>query len=265
VTLPFGSDALRAIAEEAAALASTGFDRADTIERKVDGSPVTATDREVDAFLRDALRRLHPGAGWLSEETADDPARLAREDVWIVDPIDGTAQLVRGIPELAVSIGLVRNGAPVAAAVVNPATGEGGVWIEGTPPAFIGLETHPAPRSLADARATVSRTEHEAGDLIGLESFAGITRPVGSVAYKLLRVAAGADDLTYSIRPKREWDVCGGVALVTAAGRAYLRLDGRGLVFNSRDGIVASGAVAGPAALAAALRDRLLKAGRWGG
>ena len=265
MSLPFAAGALRAIADEAAARARTGFDRDGTIERKDDGSPVTATDREVDAFLRDALRRLHPGAGWLSEETADDPARLAREDVWIVDPIDGTAQLVRGIPELAVSIGLVRNGAPIAAAVVNPSTGEGGLWIVGSPPSFTGLETHPPPRSLAEARATVSRTEHEAGDLIGLDGFAGITRPVGSVAYKLLRVAAGADDLTYSIRPKREWDICGGVALVTAAGRAYVRLDGERVVFNSRDGIVASGAVAGPPALADALRDRLLKAGRRGG
>ncbi|HZN56405.1 MAG TPA: 3'(2'),5'-bisphosphate nucleotidase CysQ [Candidatus Polarisedimenticolaceae bacterium] len=262
MSLPFGIEDLRAIALEAGSRARAGFDRGEPIERKPDGTPVTATDREVDRYLRDALARLLPGSGWLSEETADDATRLAREDVWIVDPIDGTAQLVRGIPELAVSIGLVRRGRPIAAAVLNPLTGEAGAWVEGLPPAFTGLEAHPAPDSLDDARTTVSRTEHEAGDLLGLDAIAGIARPVGSVAYKLLRVASGADDLTYSVRPKREWDVCGGVALVRASGRDYLRLDGAPVTFNTPDGIVPSGAVAGPAKLAAALRERLLKAGR---
>jgi fructose-1,6-bisphosphatase/inositol monophosphatase family enzyme len=82
-------------------------------------------------------------------------------------------------------------------------------------------------------------------------------QPIGSVAYKLLRVAAGADALTFSLRSKSEWDVCGGVGLVRAAGRVYLRLDGEPLRFNQADTRIPSGAVAGPESLAKALRGRL--------
>ena len=85
----------------------------------------------------------------------------------------------------------------------------------------------------------------------------GSTRPVGSVAYKLLRVAARADALTYSVTPKSEWDVCGGVGLVLGAGGVYLRLDRKPLRFNLARPRVPCGAVAGPPALAQALREKL--------
>jgi len=185
--------------------------------------------------------------------------RLTRELVWIVDPIDGTNQLVSGIPELAISIGLVAKGAVVAAAVANPMTGESGTWVVGNPPVFTGLTPRPAPSSLADVAAIVSRSESEAGDLTDLRNLVGSTRPVGSVAYKLLRVASGADTLTYSVLPKNEWDVCGGIGLLAAAGRAYLRLDGEPVVFNRPEPVIPSGAVAGPLRLAESLRRALVR------
>src|SRR4029077_9921126 len=145
---------------------------------------------------------------------------------------DGTKQLVSGLPEVAISIGLVRSGCVVAASVVNPMTGEAGTWVDGAPPAFAGLNPIPVPSSLDDVVAIVSRSESEEGGLEGLDGLVGAMQPVGSVAYKLLRVAAGADALTFSVRSKSEWDVCGGVGLVEAAGRVYLRLDGAPLRFN---------------------------------
>jgi myo-inositol-1(or 4)-monophosphatase len=260
---PIRREALAAIAEDAAALARAGAADPLQVSRKEDGSPVTAVDAAVDAFLRRELQRLLPGSGWLSEETADDDVRLGRDFVWIVDPIDGTKQLVSGIPELAVSIGLVASGSVVAAAVVNPMTGEGGTWVAGRPPVFAGLDARPAPATLAETSAIVSRTETELGALADLAGLVGSTRAVGSVAYKLLRVAAGADALTYSVLPKNEWDVCGGVGLLEAAGRAYLRLDGQPVVFNQPDAAIPSGAVAGPRLLAESLRRAL--ASRLGG
>lgn len=256
--LPFGREALGAIADAAAALAREGAAAPLDVAWKDDGSPVTAVDAAVDAFLRRELKELLPDSGWLSEETADDRVRLGRTLVWIVDPIDGTKQLVSGIPEVAISIGLVSSGRVVAAAVVNPMTGERGTWVAGSPPVFAGLDARPTPSSLDAAGAIVSRTETEAGDLEELQGIVGSTRPVGSVAYKLLRVAGGADALTYSVRQKFEWDVCGGVGLVEAAGRAYLRLDGKRVVFNQSDARILSGAVAGPSALAEAMRRGLV-------
>jgi myo-inositol-1(or 4)-monophosphatase len=257
VSVPLRVEALARVADAAAALAREAAAAPLGVSRKADGSPVTAVDAAVDAFLRRELGALLPGSGWLSEETADDRVRLGRELVWIVDPIDGTKQLVSGIPEVAISIGLVRSGRVVAAAVANPMTGESGTWVEGAPPAFVGLNAAPTPPSLEDAVAIVSRSETEDGGLEGLDGLVGATRAVGSVAYKLLRVAAAADALTFSLRPKSEWDVCGGVGLIEAAGLAYLRLDGAPLRFNQADTRIPSGAVAGPEILARLLRERL--------
>lgn len=257
MSAPVRVEALARVADAAAALAREGAVAPLAISRKADGSPVTAVDAAVNAFLRRELLVLLPGSGWLSEESVDDRTRLGCELVWIVDPIDGTKQLVSGTPEIAISIGLVHSGRIVAAAVVNPLTGEAGTWVDGAPPAFAGLNPIPVPSSLDDAVAIVSRSETEDGDLIGLEGLVGATRVVGSVAYKLLRVAAGADALTYSVRPKYEWDVCGGVGLVEAAGCVYLRLDGAPLRFNQSDTWIPTGAVAGPEVLARELRQRL--------
>jgi myo-inositol-1(or 4)-monophosphatase len=259
VSAPPPPEALAEILRAAGAIVRKAFDAPMSVDMKADGSPVTATDREVDAFLRDALASLVPDAAWLSEESADDRARLERDAVWIVDPIDGTKQFVRRIPELAISIALVRGGRPVAAAVLNPIADHEGVWVEGTPPSFRGLVARPAPPSLESAEAIVSRSETEDGGLAGFEALVGSTRSVGSVAYKLLRVAAGADALTYSLRPKSEWDVCGGVGLLRAAGRVFLRLDDAPVVFNRPDPRIPSGAVAGPRALAEAARRELVR------
>ncbi len=259
MNVPFSREALAAIADDASALARDAAAAPLDIVQKHDGSPVTAVDAAVDAFLKRALTELLPGSGWLSEETADDDDRLGCDFVWIVDPIDGTKQLLSGIPEIAVSIGLVASGSVVAAAVVNPMTGESGTWVAGASPVFTGLIAHPVPSTLADTDAIVSRTESEAGDLADLRKLVKSTRAVGSVAYKLLRVAAGADPLTYSVLPKNEWDVCGGVGLLEAAGRAYIRLDGNPVVFNQPDARILSGAVAGPRALAESLRRGLVQ------
>ncbi len=257
MSLPFRlvdlESAARGAADEALRAGSSSLD----VEEKSDHSPVTAVDRAVNEYLRRELGALLPEAAWLSEESLDDRARLHARWVWIVDPIDGTDQLVRAIPELAISIGLAEAGRVVAAAVVNPMTGERGAWVEGFEPSFEGLVVRPPAASLAEATAIVSRTETEAGELASFWDLVGSTRELGSVAYKLLRVAAGADDLTFSLRPKHEWDICGGVGLVLSGGRAYLRLDANPVRFNRQDTQVPGGAVAGPPGLAAALRDRL--------
>src|SRR5580658_7840584 len=88
-------------------------------EYKIGHDPVTEADRALDAVLRQYL--LREGEGWLSEETADNPSRRGKERVWIVDPLDGTREFVKGIPEFCVSIGFVENGRPVAGGICNPA------------------------------------------------------------------------------------------------------------------------------------------------
>lgn len=87
-------------------------------EEKAGGSLVTEADRRVDAALRAILPR--PGEGWLPEETADEPSRLGKGRVWVVDPLDGTLEFVSGIPEWCVSIGLVEDGRAVGRRDLEP-------------------------------------------------------------------------------------------------------------------------------------------------
>ncbi|MBI5240191.1 MAG: 3'(2'),5'-bisphosphate nucleotidase CysQ [Elusimicrobia bacterium] len=216
---------------------------------KADRTPLTSTDLRLDAFLKAELTRLCPEAGWLSEETADDRARLDRDYVWVVDPLDGTKEFVHRIPELAVSVALVRDGTPVLGAVINPVLGQGGMASEWARPQFWGFPRRGHP-------VCVSRTESEAGRLAPFAPRLPGMRPVGSVAYKLLRVAAGLDRLYFSVEPKSEWDVCAGVALLEFSGKTYLRFDGKANRFNQADTRIQCGAVAGPPRAAQAFLKR---------
>lgn len=88
---------------------------------KVPGNPVCEVDLDVDRMLHARLHALIPDAGWLSEETADKPDRLAARRVWVVDPIDGTRDYIRGREGWAVSVALVEDGRPVIGVLAAPA------------------------------------------------------------------------------------------------------------------------------------------------
>src|SRR5690606_37479533 len=81
---------------------------------KEGGTPVTNADLRVDQLLRERLGAARPDYGWLSEETADDAARLRQRRLFVVDPIDGTAAYMKGRPWWSVSIAVVEDGRPIA-------------------------------------------------------------------------------------------------------------------------------------------------------
>ncbi len=217
-------------------------------ERKEDrgGDPVTAADHAADLVLREILPRA--GEGWLSEESVDDPVRLDRLRVWVVDPIDGTREFIQGIPEWCISIGLVEEGVPVAGGIYNPATGE---LVLGS--VETGVTYNDAPASVTDpadgepVTVLASRSETKRGEWGRFnddERF--LVRPCGSVAYKLGLVAAGRADATWTLVPKSEWDVAAGTALVRAAGGAVTLADGAEPRFNQRKPKFPNFVAAGP-------------------
>src|SRR5690606_23753963 len=87
-------------------------------------SPVSEADIAVNDLILRRLRAFAPDDGLLSEESADDASRLANSRVWIIDPIDGTRSFIAGQPDWVVSVALVEEARPVAAAVYAPVSGE---------------------------------------------------------------------------------------------------------------------------------------------
>ena len=92
------------------------------VDKKSGGDPVTDAEREVNQLLFEIL--VQDGEGWLSEESADNEERLKRSRVWLVDPLDGTKEYVRRIPEWCISIALMEDGVLVCGGIYNPQTDE---------------------------------------------------------------------------------------------------------------------------------------------
>jgi myo-inositol-1(or 4)-monophosphatase len=222
-------------------------------EYKAGHDPVTEADRAVDAVLRQNL--LRDGEGWLSEETADNPSRLDKKRVWIVDPLDGTREFVKGLPEFCVSIGFVENGKPVAGGIYNPATQETFIGAIDAGVLYNGQPARPSQRTtLDDALILASRSEVKRGEWRPFENGPFRVQAMGSVAYKLALVSAGLADITFTLTPKNEWDVAAGAALVLSAGGFVSTLEKTSLVANRRDPLLSGLLASGPF-----LKDKLLE------
>jgi myo-inositol-1(or 4)-monophosphatase len=193
---------------------------------KEDQSPVTKADHEADALLRSRLTELLP-VGWLSEETADAPNRLSERLVWVVDPLDGTKEFIKGIPEYSVAVALVEEGSPILGVVHNPATGET-FW------GAKGLGAHRGEERMSVQEGDTllaSRSEMKRGEFEPFVRDWNVI-PRGSIELKLAHIAAGLGAVTFSRGPKHEWDVCAGALLVEEAGGRVTDLFGEPLRFN---------------------------------
>ncbi len=221
-------------------------------EYKIGHDPVTEADRALDAVLRKEL--LREGEGWLSEESVDDPIRLQRSRVWVVDPLDGTREFVTGIPEFCASVGFVEDGRPVAGGIYNPATDETFLGSIDSGVTYNGKPAKPSQRrTLEGALVLASRSEVKRGEWKAFENGVFNIRPMGSVAYKLALVSAGLADITFTLTPKHEWDVAAGAALVQSAGGFVSTLDKSDLVANRRDPLLSGLLASGPH-----LKDQLI-------
>ena len=226
------------------------FERGSRIWKKSRGDPVTEADLEADRHIAAQLLGAFPEDGLLSEETDDSPERLRRERVWIVDPMDGTREFTQGIPEFAVSIALAVRGEPVVGVVENPAAGAVAWAVRGAGSYRDGDRARVAnPSQLIETEALVSRSEMARGELRDVEPWFRVLRPVGSIAWKLARIAAGEGDFMLSLAPKSEWDVCAGDLLVREAGGILVRFDGERRRYNQSSPSIEAGTVAGESAL----------------
>ncbi len=192
-------------------------------------SPVCAADIEVDNFLKYELGRLLPSAGWLSEETADDPARLERDLIWVVDPIDGTRDFLRGRPGWAVSVALVSAGRPLLGLLVAPARDEVWAATAGTGARLNGVDISASKRrEFPGARVPADMLMREDQDLVMVD------KP-NSIALRIAMVADDRADLLATLRWGFEWDVAAATLIAREAGARVSDAFGDALAYNKRD------------------------------
>jgi myo-inositol-1(or 4)-monophosphatase len=214
------------------------------VRHKSPDNPVTTADVAANRVLQDALLGAFPEAGWLSEESADNVERLRREMVWVVDPIDGTKEFIQGIDEFVIVLALVVNHHVELAVTYNPVRQEllhachgQGAFCNGEP-IRVSMTT-----DLQGAVVLASRSESKRGEFERFKDTLTV-QPLGSVAYKLAQVARGKGDMTFSLVPKNEWDICAGTLLVTEAGGCVTDRQGQPFRFNQpqtlRSGIIAT-------------------------
>ena len=222
--------AVSAIAREAGHIAMASFRGSFEQWEKSPGNPVSAVDLAVDAFLKERLFALDPEAGWLSEETADNAERLMCSHVWVVDPIDGTRDYVRGRPGWAVSIALVEGGRATLAALDAPARGEHWSASLGRGSHRNGMPLSASQRtSLSGARVPADVLPRPDSDLVTVE------KP-NSIALRIAMIAADEADLVAALRWGNEWDIAAAALIAQEAGAKVTDAHGNPLRYNSTKG-----------------------------
>jgi myo-inositol-1(or 4)-monophosphatase len=246
--------AVREAAREAGKIACRYFRRGEKttaeIWSKHGGSPVTEADVAVDSFLKVRLAEALPDAAWLSEETADDPARLTARRLWIVDPIDGTRAFLSGHPDWSVAIALLVDGAPALGVVHAPAHGEGGILYEacrrggalrnGVRIAVSGVPALRGAR-VAGPKPLIDRLQRAAGPLEAVPR-------IPSLALRLVRVAEGAVDLGLVSSNARDWDIAAADLILAEAGGRLTTFEGERPCYNRAEPVHGE-LLAGPRAL----------------
>ena len=223
---------------------------------KAAGEPVCDIDLEVDAFLSEHLRALDPSAGWLSEETLDLSDRIERRRLWVVDPIDGTRDYLRGRPGWCVSVALVEDRVPVLGVLAAPARGELWAASRGEGARRNGAAIRVTPREqLAGARVPADALPDADQDLTP------VARP-NSIALRIAMVAAGEADLVATLRWGFEWDIAAAALIAEEAGATVTGALGQPLAFNTASGEAFGVLVVTPGIHAAAverLRERAME------
>jgi myo-inositol-1(or 4)-monophosphatase len=230
-------------AREAGALATQRLAQGVTVQTKAGGSPVSDADLAVDALLTERLLAGRPDYGWLSEETADDPARLEKSRVFVVDPIDGTVAFIKQKPWWAVSVAVVEDGQPIAGVVFAPALDE----------LYAAAAGEGATLNGAALRASRTSVLNDAAVLGDARLLAPPAWPPmrlasrNSVAYRMALVAAGAFDAAIAPTSKNEWDLAAADLICAEAGALSTDSLGRAFTYNQPDTRRPSLVCAGPA------------------
>ena len=225
---------LRDSVREAGALALSLFRTELKNWTKGASSPVSEADIRVNDLLEQRLRSATPDYGWLSEESADDEARLGKQLVWIVDPIDGTRGYLAGREDWCVSVALVEDASPVLAAVFAPASDEFFFAMRGQGATLNDVPVHATSGTeldfsrVAGPKPLVERLKLSSGEVI-------LHPRIGSLALRLCRVAQGSLDAAFAGGQSRDWDLAAANLIVQEANGRMTALSGDAIEYNRRE------------------------------
>ncbi len=222
-----------------------------TVDMKPGDEPVTVADREANATIVSGLGAAFPADRIVSEELPSDEEMLDAPRVWLVDPIDGTKDFIRGGDGFAVMIGLVVHGVPVLGVVYQPtidrmffATPDGGAHVL-TGDTLAALVVSSV--AIAGDARLVASASHRSADIDRVKAELGIENElnIGSVGVKLCLIAMGSRDLYVNPTAKtKAWDTCAPEAILVGAGGRLSDLFGGAIDYRTelhhRRGLVGS-------------------------
>lgn len=227
------------------AILATVRDDLGEVEKKEDGSPVTRADRAAEEILVAGLRALEPGLVVVSEEgDVEGSAAKAGATYWLVDPLDGTKEFIKGRPEYTVNVALVEDGVPVLGVVQIPAgdclyaaaRDAGARRIDARGEARLRAAPVERPRRAVVSRSHLDPATERYLALLGITD----TTPCGS-SLKLCAVAEGRADVYPRFGPTCLWDTAAGAAVALEAGCAVVDLQGRPLRYDTAAGLKHAG------------------------
>ena len=191
-------------------------------------------------YLFEHLTAARPGYGWLSEENTDDPARLSKREVFVIDPIDGTIAFLKNRPHFTICAAVVVEGRPCCGVVYNPVEEEFYSARRGAGARCNGHSIHVEERKILEGCFML-------GDRTQLTRAPWPPMHVqnrNSVAYRLMLVADGGADASVSLTSKRDWDLAAADVILTEAGGRLTDAKGAVLIYNRpvtlQSGIVAA-------------------------
>ena len=208
------------------------------VELKPGDEPVTVADRRASELILAGLAARFAGDPVISEELPPAPGAFGAPRLWLVDPIDGTKDFIRGTDGFSVMIGLVAAGRPVMGVVHQPTLAR---TFYATPAgAFVATREGTrvlAVSSVADAASArlVASASHRSSDIDRVKTTLGIAdeRNIGSVGVKLSLIAAGDYDLYVNPRTKtKAWDTCAPEAILARAGGKLTDLFGAPIEYS---------------------------------
>lgn len=250
---------LRDAAREAGAIALRYFGKDPQVWMKGGTSPVSEADYAADAYLRETLLAARPDYGWLSEETADDPARLSARRTFVVDPIDGTRGFLEGLDTWCVSVAVVEGGKSISGVLECPAKGETyqalpgkGAFLNGT---RISIGKADGALNVAGPKVFIDQLAPAWQERLDRASY------IPSLAYRLAMVANGELAATFVKPNAHDWDIAAADLVLREAGGDLVAVDGQAPTFAGES--IRHGALAaGSGELLAAMAGVIARSGR---